>query len=185
LQDFELLCLDGTRAPIDSAATCNWGSIPAHVVMTSLVRDPALRSQYKTLLLMLSTDFGENGASTDLFQMFESLKYGRQNLMFSDETVMFKDVSQVAGGTRDTYYTWAGELVSTRTGQLVGTRDRAGELVGTWDTYYTWAGELMGTWNTYYTWAGELVGTRDTDCVPEISEFLIWLLMHASINRLK
>lgn len=112
--DFELLCLDGTRAPVDSSATCNWGSIASHVIMTSLVRDTNLRSKYKTLLMMLSADFGENGASTDLFRMFESLKYGRQNLMFSDETVMFKDISQVAGGSRDTYYTWAGSDLHDR-----------------------------------------------------------------------
>jgi melanoma-associated antigen p97 len=106
--DFELLCLDGTRASVDSAATCNWGTIASHTVMTSLTRDPTLRDSYKTLLMMLSIDFGDAGASTDLFQMFDSLPFGQPNLMFSDETLMFKDINQVAGGSRNSYYTWAG-----------------------------------------------------------------------------
>jgi len=76
--------------------------------MTSLTRDEELRQQYKTLLLMLSSDFGEEGTATDIFRIFESVQYGKQNLVFSDETVMFKDISTVAGGTKDTYYTWAG-----------------------------------------------------------------------------
>jgi len=57
---------------------------------------------------MLSTDFGANGVSNDLFKLFDSISYGRQNLMFTDETVMLKDTSTVAGGTRDSYYAWAG-----------------------------------------------------------------------------
>jgi Transferrin len=110
-QDFELLCTDGTRAPVTSAASCNWGTVASHTVMTSMVRRPELRAAYKTLLLMLSIDFGQGGVSTDLFQLFDSTSYGRQNLMFTDETVMLKDTSKVAGGTRDSYYAWAGESV--------------------------------------------------------------------------
>ena len=30
-KDFELLCLDGTRRPVDSHASCNWGTIASHV----------------------------------------------------------------------------------------------------------------------------------------------------------
>ena len=107
-QDFELICVDGSRAPADAAERCNWGEIAANVIMTSLTRDEELRQQYKTLLLMLSSDFGEEGTATDIFRIFESVQYGKQNLVFSDETVMFKDISTVAGGTKDTYYTWAG-----------------------------------------------------------------------------
>ena len=106
------MCVNGTRAPVSSAATCNWGEISSHVVMTSLVRSPELRAAYKTLLLMLSADFGVNGASNDLFNIFNSISYGRQNLMFTDETVMLKDTTKVAGGTRDSYYAWAGKQSS-------------------------------------------------------------------------
>lgn len=108
VQDFELICTDGTRAPADASDRCHWGEIAANVIMTSLTRDEELRDQYKTLLMMLSSDFGEFGSATDIFRIFESVPYGQQNLLFSDETVMFKDITTVAGGTRDTYYTWAG-----------------------------------------------------------------------------
>jgi len=113
-EDFELLCTDGTRAPVSASATCNWGIVSSHIVMTSLVRSPTLRSQYKTLLLMLSADFGQNGVSNDLFRLFDSMSYGRQNLMFTDETVMLKDTSKVEGGKRDSYYSWAGKDLHDR-----------------------------------------------------------------------
>jgi len=108
-QDFELICVDGTRAPADAAERCHWGEIAANVIMTSLRRDEQLRADYKTLLMMLSADFGDNGTHRDIFHVFESVAFGGQNLVFSDETVMFKDIATVAGGTRDTYYTWAGQ----------------------------------------------------------------------------
>lgn len=104
-----MICTDGTRAPADAAERCHWGEIAANVIMTSLARDEALRDDYKTLMMMLSADFGEEGAHTDIFRVFESVSFGGQNLVFSDETVMFKDIATVAGGTRDTYYTWAGQ----------------------------------------------------------------------------
>jgi len=78
--------------------------------MTSLTRDAELRGQYKTLLMMLSSDFGKEGSATDIMHMFESISFGQQNLLFSDETVLFKDINTVAGGTRNTYYTWAGQF---------------------------------------------------------------------------
>lgn len=34
LDDFELLCLDGTRAHATEWKTCNLGKVPAHVIMT-------------------------------------------------------------------------------------------------------------------------------------------------------
>ena len=93
---------------MDAADRCHWGEIASNVIMTSLRRDEELREKYKTLLLMLSLDFGDEGNSNDLFHLFDSVSFGKQNLIFSDETVMLKDISTVAGGTRDTYYTWAG-----------------------------------------------------------------------------
>jgi len=87
--------------------------------MTSLARDEELRNKYKTLLMMLSSDFGEEGTSTDIMHVFESISFGQQNLLFSDETVMFKDINTVAGGTRNTYYTWAGRWTKAIRGVIV------------------------------------------------------------------
>jgi len=112
--DFELICVDGTRAASDQAANCNWGRVASHIVMTSAVRDQDLRRDYSMLLMLLSMDFGKNGPSYNLFQIFESSLYERENVMFTDETKQLKLVSTVAGGTRDTYYTWAGDDLRKR-----------------------------------------------------------------------
>ena len=100
--------MDGTRAPVDAADRCNCGEIASNVIMTSLTREEELRNNYKTLLMMMSADFGVEGSATDIFRLYESVSFGGRNLIFSDETIMFKDISTVAGGMRDTYYTWAG-----------------------------------------------------------------------------
>ncbi|ESO04012.1 hypothetical protein HELRODRAFT_99809 [Helobdella robusta] len=107
LDNFKLLCQDGRKVDVASWETCNWGRIASHVIMTSTIRLPKLRDDYKDLLTLLSLDFGVDGLNKDLFELFTSVKYGKQNLMFSDETVMLKDVADVAGGSRNSYYTWA------------------------------------------------------------------------------
>jgi hypothetical protein len=53
-----LLCIDGTRKPVDQSATCHWGIINSHIVMTSAIIDEELRNEYKMLLGLLGKDFG-------------------------------------------------------------------------------------------------------------------------------
>ena len=50
---------------------------------------------------------GASGDYKDIIKLFESEKYGRMNLMFTDDTLNLVDV-----GARDTYYSWAGEYCS-------------------------------------------------------------------------
>lgn len=104
-----MICLDGRRLAVTEYEQCNWGKIASHVVMTSAVLDSGMRSDYKMLLQLLSMDFGVNGFSNNLFRLFESVSFGKQNLMFTDDTQQLKDVASVAGGTRTNYYTWAGK----------------------------------------------------------------------------
>ena len=101
-----LLCTDGRKVDVDSWETCNWGKIASHVVMTSNSRSQETRANYKDFLTLLSLDFGEEGIHKNLFELFKSSKYGKQNLIFTDETKALKDISQVAGGTRSSYYSW-------------------------------------------------------------------------------
>ena len=106
MQDFELLCTDNRRVSVDRAEECNWGVVSSHVVMTSAIRDLEIRNEYKKLLLLLSADFGTDGLNYQLFQLFESHKWGsgnKANLMFTDQTLALQDV-----GEADTYYRWAG-----------------------------------------------------------------------------
>ena len=56
------------------------------------------------LLDLMSKDFGTEGDHKDIFELFELMKYGRANLLFTDATKELKDV-----GSRDSYYTWVGE----------------------------------------------------------------------------
>ena len=61
------------------------------------------------LMELMSYDFGEMGEHKDIFQLFDSGKYGSRNLMFTDQTKMLLDVKKVDKGSRDTYFTWAGK----------------------------------------------------------------------------
>ena len=63
-----------------------------------------IRTQRADVTVCCRCCAGEEGAHKDLFELFESEKYGRFNLMMTDATHELVDV-----GDRDTYYSWAGE----------------------------------------------------------------------------
>ncbi|XP_013925740.1 PREDICTED: serotransferrin-A-like [Thamnophis sirtalis] len=74
--DFELLCPDGSRAAITAWRTCNLGCVPPSIVVTrpvtvTKVQDFLLKSQE---------------SSKNSFQLFESLRYGGNDLLFKDAT---------------------------------------------------------------------------------------------------
>ncbi|KAM4605122.1 serotransferrin-1-like [Polymixia lowei] len=72
--NYELLCKDGTRAPIDSYKTCHLARVPAHAVVSR--RDPHLANLIYTSL----TNVGD-------FNLFSSDCYSGKNLIFKDSTV--------------------------------------------------------------------------------------------------
>jgi hypothetical protein len=47
---------------------------------------------------------GADGTYKDIFQLFNSVKYGLRNLMFTDTTKEFYDVLD-----KNTYFSWVGE----------------------------------------------------------------------------
>ncbi|XP_035527356.1 transferrin-a [Morone saxatilis] len=70
--NYELLCKDNTRAPLDKYATCHLARVPAHAVVTR--KDP----QMADLILRTLT-------SVQDFNLFSSEAYGpAKNLMFKD-----------------------------------------------------------------------------------------------------
>ncbi|XP_030218894.1 serotransferrin [Gadus morhua] len=71
--NYELLCLDGTRAPIDSYKTCNLARVPAHAVVSR--DDPELAGRIFTALTTVRG-----------FNLFSSAGFGAANLMFKDTT---------------------------------------------------------------------------------------------------
>ncbi|CAL8280084.1 unnamed protein product [Lota lota] len=71
--NYELLCKDGTRAPIDSYKTCNLARVPAHAVVSR--SDPELVQRIYTALTTVRD-----------FNLFSSSQYGAADLMFKDST---------------------------------------------------------------------------------------------------
>ncbi|KAK7945631.1 hypothetical protein WMY93_001359 [Mugilogobius chulae] len=77
--NYELLCDDNSRAPIDNYKTCNLGREPAHAVVTR--KDPQLAELIWTSL-----------TSVRGINLFSSENYGGKNLMFSDTTARLQQV---------------------------------------------------------------------------------------------
>ncbi|NXU20184.1 TRFE2 protein, partial [Pardalotus punctatus] len=78
--DFELLCLDGTRAAVTEWAGCNLGPIPPSTVMTR----PVTVTKISDFLLKSQESLGSKLDSE--FQLFQSWKYGESDLLFKDAT---------------------------------------------------------------------------------------------------
>ena len=105
-----MLCPNGMTQPISSYINCNFGSIPANIVMTSALKTLDVREAYKKFLLQASEWFGEGKPDSNSFPMFTSDKWitstsnDQRNLLFTDTTKKLVDV-----GDKDTYYKWVGE----------------------------------------------------------------------------
>ncbi|NXB76562.1 TRFE2 protein, partial [Donacobius atricapilla] len=78
--DFELVCLDGTRAAVTEWAGCNLGPIPPSTVMAR----PVTVTKISDFLLQSQESLGSKLDSE--FQLFQSWKYGESDLLFKDTT---------------------------------------------------------------------------------------------------
>nr|UZF13190.1 saxiphilin [Epipedobates tricolor] len=78
--DFELLCLDGSRAPVSDYKTCKLSGIANQVT----VNRPERQADVLRIILNQQSLYGRTGSQKDIFQMFSS-SYG-QNLLFNDRT---------------------------------------------------------------------------------------------------
>ncbi|KAM4694830.1 serotransferrin [Discoglossus pictus] len=78
--DFQLLCLDGTRAPVDQYKKCNLAEVPAHAVITR----PDKRDAVFNVIANQQENFGRKGFQKDMFQMFVSSE--GSDLLFKDST---------------------------------------------------------------------------------------------------
>ncbi|XP_018532175.1 transferrin-a [Lates calcarifer] len=72
--NYELLCKDNTRAPIDNYKSCYLAKVPAHAVVSR-------KDQQLTDLIWKSLTTVQN------FNLFSSEGYGAKNLMFKDSTM--------------------------------------------------------------------------------------------------
>ncbi|XP_026754449.2 melanotransferrin [Galleria mellonella] len=56
---FELICRDGSRAPVSQSEHCNWGKVPADAIVTSSAAAIKQRERYQRLLNKLVELYGE------------------------------------------------------------------------------------------------------------------------------
>ncbi|CAN2390116.1 Transferrin [Pristimantis euphronides] len=88
--DFELLCPDGSRAPVSDHKKCKFGSTGLH--QTIISREDNLNDVIKILLNQQSL-YGLFGIEKDIFQMFSS-KHGK-DILFSDDATCLIDFDRV------------------------------------------------------------------------------------------
>ncbi|XP_053455568.1 inhibitor of carbonic anhydrase-like isoform X2 [Nycticebus coucang] len=83
--DFELLCLDGTRKPVTEVQSCHLAVVPNHAVVSR--KDNA--DFVRRILYNQQELFGRNGFEYVMFQLFES---SPKDLLFSDDTECLADL---------------------------------------------------------------------------------------------
>ncbi|XP_041120278.1 melanotransferrin-like [Polyodon spathula] len=98
--DFELLCPNGTRAPVTEYAKCNLALVPAHAVMVH----PETNTYAVYGLLSKAQDFFGNDSNPNGFSMFDSSRYQGTDLIFKDSTLHIMGV-----GEKKTYDEWLGQ----------------------------------------------------------------------------
>lgn len=55
--DFELLCDDGSRAPVTDYETCNWGTVPSNAIVTTSAKSPEQRRGLQDFLKVTRSVF--------------------------------------------------------------------------------------------------------------------------------
>ncbi|XP_024899370.1 inhibitor of carbonic anhydrase-like [Pteropus alecto] len=78
-EDFQLLCLDGTRKPVTEARSCHLARVPSHAVVSRKDKADFVRR----ILFNQQELFGRNGFEYMMFQLFTS---STKDLLFSDDT---------------------------------------------------------------------------------------------------
>ncbi|CAH2295378.1 melanotransferrin-like [Pelobates cultripes] len=82
LQEYELLCPDGSTAPLTSFKTCNLGKGPNKAIVTRGL----MRRITKRFLTLITGLFGPNGRQRSRLSLFTSDSFGGKNLLFHDST---------------------------------------------------------------------------------------------------
>ncbi|XP_005406867.1 PREDICTED: inhibitor of carbonic anhydrase-like [Chinchilla lanigera] len=95
-EDFELLCLDGTKKPVTEAKSCHLATVPNHAVISRKDKADFVRR----ILFNQQELFGRNGFEYMMFQLFES---SSKDLLFSDDTECLANL-----GNKTTYEKFLG-----------------------------------------------------------------------------
>ncbi|CAB1354000.1 unnamed protein product [Coregonus sp. 'balchen'] len=98
-EEYQLLCTDGTHAPLSHYGSCNLGRGPGQGMVTRL----NARKIARKFLVAAQMAFGRRGRERQRFQLFDSAPFGAADLLFKDVTEKLsilednKDISQVLG----------------------------------------------------------------------------------------
>ncbi len=88
--EYELLCLDGSRQPVDNYKTCNWARVAAHAVVA---RDDSKVEDIWSFLSKAQSDFGVDTKSDfHLFGPPGKKDPVLKDLLFKDSAIMLKRV---------------------------------------------------------------------------------------------
>lgn len=98
--DFELLCQDGTRAPVDQYKRCNLGSVPANAIVTRGSSRFELIDAYVNLFMYGQQYYGSKYSEEYTFKMFSSSD--GHDLIFQDATQQLIRVA-IANQTYNSY----------------------------------------------------------------------------------
>uniref|UniRef100_A0A3P8ZC92 Serotransferrin n=1 Tax=Esox lucius TaxID=8010 RepID=A0A3P8ZC92_ESOLU len=97
--EYQLLCSDGTRAPLSDYRSCNLGRGPGQGVVTRF----SVRKIARKFVAAAQVAFGRRGRDRQRFQLFDSSMFGGADLLFKDVTEKLvileddRDISQVLG----------------------------------------------------------------------------------------
>uniref|UniRef100_A0A8C3UFJ5 Ovotransferrin n=1 Tax=Catharus ustulatus TaxID=91951 RepID=A0A8C3UFJ5_CATUS len=88
--EYELLCLDGTRQPVDNYKSCHWARVPAHAVVA---RDDSKVNDIWNFLSKAQEKYGVGTTSTfHLFGPPGKKDPGLKDLLFKDSAVQLKQI---------------------------------------------------------------------------------------------
>uniref|UniRef100_A0A493TNX2 Ovotransferrin n=1 Tax=Anas platyrhynchos platyrhynchos TaxID=8840 RepID=A0A493TNX2_ANAPP len=120
--EYELLCLDGTRQPVDSYKTCNWARVAAHAVVA---RDDSKIDDIWSFLSKAQSNFGV-GTTSDfhLFGPPGKKDPVLKDLLFKDSAIMLKRVPELMDSQLYLGFEYYSAIQSLRKDQLtVGPRE--------------------------------------------------------------
>ncbi|ETE67101.1 Melanotransferrin, partial [Ophiophagus hannah] len=98
-EEYELLCPDGSTAPLTAYSTCNLGSGPGSAIVTR----HNLQKTAKEFLKVIQHLFGNSGKEKARFELFASAPFRGRDLLFHDATQHLQllgeetEISQVLG----------------------------------------------------------------------------------------
>ncbi|XP_053167054.1 serotransferrin [Hemicordylus capensis] len=95
--DFEILCLDGTRRPVSEYATCNLAQVRTHAVVTP----PEHANIVRQIVHAQQDLFGSSGSLKDIFHMFQS---PTKDSLFKDGTLCLASTKE-----KETYKEYLGD----------------------------------------------------------------------------